>query len=166
MKGALHKILSELHFPSLSPILWPGANFPRAFCKLEKILHFCSISSQIWAKKFHISLRKTFHHRMSTSNLRKSGAKQGMWAFRTKKGTSHTYDLTSEDKLQIHLSKVVPIRHNGCEASTKIMVDRHHTCFYFVVFKVRHKNSNSNWSLKKYPQPNCLMPMIWHLTTS
>ena len=109
MKGALHKILSELHFPSLSPILWPGANFPRAFCKLEKILHFCSISSQIWAKIFHISLRKTFHHRMSTSNLRKSGAKQGMWAFRTKKGTSHTYDMTSEDKLKIHLSKAVPI---------------------------------------------------------
>ena len=109
MKGALHKILSELHFPSLSPILWPGANFPRAFCKLEKILHFCSISSQIWAKIFDISLRKTFHHRMSTSNLRKSGAKQDMWAFRTKKGTSHTYDMTSEDKLQIHLSKAVPV---------------------------------------------------------
>ena len=46
---------------------------------------------------------------MSTSNLCKSGAKQGKWAFRTKKGTSHTYDMTSEDKLQIYLSKAVPI---------------------------------------------------------
>ena len=139
MKGALHKILSELHFPSLSPILWPGANFPRAFCKLEKILHFCSISSQFWAKIFHISLRKTFHHRMSTSNLRKSEANQGMWAFRTKKGTSHTYDLTSEDKLQWYTFEQ-GCAHNRCETSTKMMVDRHHTCFYFVVFKVRHKN--------------------------
>ena len=106
MKGALHKILSELHFPSLSPILWPGANFPRAFCKLEKILHFCSISSQFWAKIFHISLRKTFHHRMSTSNLRKSGAKQAMW--KKELVTLMIWPLKTNYN-DIYLSKAVPI---------------------------------------------------------
>ena len=106
MKGALHNILSELNFPSLSPILWPGANFPRAFCKLEKILHFCSISSQFWAKIFHISLRKTFHHRMSTSNLRKSGAKQGMW--KKELVTLMIWPLKTNYN-DIHLSKAVPI---------------------------------------------------------
>ena len=73
---------------------------------------------------------------MSSSNLRKSGAKQGMWAFRTKKGTSHTYDMTPEDELQIHLSKAVPIM--AVKHQQKLWLTD--TCFYFVVFKVRHKN--------------------------
>ena len=124
-------------FPKSISHLVAWCEFPPSILQTGKdfalLFNFVAILSKNISYQSEKNISSQNEHQQSPQIGSKTGA------FRTKKGTSHTYDLTSEDKLQWYTFEQ-GCAHNRCETSTKMMVDRHHTCFYFVVFKVRHKN--------------------------